>query len=244
MKQIIEKQLGIQGDYQYQALRTGNFLQANWHANKLSVIAYLLKKYRPKTILDLGAGSGNLELTFASQVKKIIAVDYNDDAVRFLKRQIKANHLTNVIAKQSDLADTKSIQKLGTFDLIIMVDVLEHLELPVSEKLITAFKKMLTTNGRVVIITPNYQSLWPWLERFVDRFTSIPDLAHCQHVSHFTPNNILPPFLTKGFKLDFLRTFNLFSFAFPLRQLSTVAALQEIHLPLQWGNLLLAIFRR
>ena len=87
--QIIEKELGITGDYQYQALRKGNFLQSNWHANKLEIVKYLLKKYQPKSVLDLGAGSGNLELKFAHLVKKITAIDYNDEAVSFLKNKLK-----------------------------------------------------------------------------------------------------------------------------------------------------------
>ncbi len=240
---IIEKELGIKGDYQYQALRSNNFFQANWHANKLAVVDYLIKKYQPQTILDLGAGSGNLELTFASQVKKITAVDYNDEAVSFLKKQLKKNQISNVRVKQSDLADTKTLESLGWFDLIIMVDVLEHLELSVSEKLLSTFKKLLTKEGVVVIITPNYQSFWPVLERFVDRFTSIPDLGHCQHISQFTPENIIPLFTKKKFNLQLLGTFNTWSFFLPSKKLSASLAKMEIGLPFKWGNLLLAVFK-
>ncbi len=242
--QIIEKELGITGDYQYQALRKGNFLQSNWHANKLEIVKYLLKKYQPKSVLDLGAGSGNLELKFAHLVKKITAIDYNDEAVSFLKNKLKEFKIANVGVKQADLADTKKIASFGNFDLIIMVDVLEHLELAVSDKLITAFKKILNPGGVVVIITPNYQSAWPLLERFVDKFTSIPDLGHCQHISLFTPHNITPPFLKKGFKCLRVSTFNTFSFLFPIASVSGWLARFEMQLPFYAGNLLLAEFQK
>lgn len=241
-KTIVEKELGITGDYQYQALRSNNFFQSNWHANKLTVVDSLIQKYKPETILDLGAGSGNLELTFAKQVKKITAVDYNDDAVNFLKAKIKTSKLKNVIVKQSDLSDTKLIQSLGKFDLIIMVDVLEHLERGVSSKLIKAFKKMLTPKGKIAIITPNYHSLWPFIERFVDRFTSIPDLEHSQHISKFTSRNILIPFVSKGFVCEYLGTFNTFSFILPNKKLANLLTKVEMQLPIKWGNLLLAVF--
>jgi 2-polyprenyl-3-methyl-5-hydroxy-6-metoxy-1,4-benzoquinol methylase len=241
--QIIEKELGIKGDYQYQALKKGNFLQSNWHANKLQIIDYLLTKYQPKSVLDLGAGSGNLEFTFASKVNKILAVDYNDSAVDFLKKKLKDLQIKNVGVKLADLSDTKKIAAMGKFDLIIMVDVLEHLELQVSSKLITTFKKILNSQGVVVIITPNYQSVWPLLEKFVDRFTSIPDLGHCQHISLFTPQNITPPFIKKGFYCVKLSTFNTFSFLFPWQKLSTFLAKLEIQLSFPWGNLLLAEFK-
>lgn len=242
--QIIEKELGITGDYQYQALNEGNFLQSNWHANKLQIVDYLLAKYQPKSVLDLGAGSGNLEFTFASKVKKIVAVDYNDDAVDFLKKKVKQLKIKNVTVQQANLSDSKKIAALGKFDLIIMVDVLEHLELRVSDKLISTFKKILNPNGVVVIITPNYHSAWPLLEKFVDRFTSIPDLGHCQHISLFTPQNITAPFTKKGFYSVRLSTFNTFSFLFPWKKISIFIARLELQLPFNWGNLLLAEFKK
>jgi 2-polyprenyl-3-methyl-5-hydroxy-6-metoxy-1,4-benzoquinol methylase len=243
-KTIIEKELGITGDYQYQALRSNNFFQSNWHANKLTVVESLIKKYHPETILDLGAGSGNLELAFASKVKQITAVDYNDEAVDFLKKKIKTHKIKNVVVKQSDLSETKLIQSLGKFDLIIMVDVLEHLELGVSSKLIGTFKKILNQKGKIVIITPNYQSLWPYLERFVDRFTNIPDLEHCQHISKFTTDNITDPFENKGFICEYLGTFNTFSFLLPHRKIADALTKAEMSLPIKWGNLLIAVFSK
>ncbi|KKQ53087.1 MAG: hypothetical protein UT19_C0017G0003 [Candidatus Woesebacteria bacterium GW2011_GWB1_39_10b] len=83
MKIIIEKQLGIPGDYQYKALRSKNYLQSNWHRNKWLVIGNLLNQYKPEKVLDLGTGSGNFELIFSGMVKKIVGIDYNDEALNF-----------------------------------------------------------------------------------------------------------------------------------------------------------------
>jgi 2-polyprenyl-3-methyl-5-hydroxy-6-metoxy-1,4-benzoquinol methylase len=194
--------------------------------------------------LDLGAGSGNLEFTFASKVNKILAVDYNDSAVDFLKKKLKDLQIKNVGVKLADLSDTKKIAAMGKFDLIIMVDVLEHLELEVSNKLIKTIKKMLTKNGIVVIITPNYGGPWPLIEKFVDRFTPIPDLGQCQHISHFNADNILTPFTKHGFKSRLLKTFNTFAFIFPSRAISTLLTKTELRMPFLKGNLLLAVFQK
>ena len=77
-KQITEKTLGITGNYQYQAIRSHNFFQSNWHHNKWLVVEKLLTTYQPKNVLDLGTGSGNFELGFHSRIKNIVGVDYNE----------------------------------------------------------------------------------------------------------------------------------------------------------------------
>lgn len=69
--QIIEKQLGITGDYQYKAIRSKNYLQANWHNNKMLAMKQQLDIHKPETGLDLGTGSGNFELLFAIDLKKL-----------------------------------------------------------------------------------------------------------------------------------------------------------------------------
>src|SRR5258706_1139906 len=93
---IIEKQLGITGDYQFKAIRSRNYFQSNWHNNKLAVLQNLITKYQPQTVLDLGTGSGNFELTFANQLQKIVGVDYNDEALKFLEQELKKREIKNV----------------------------------------------------------------------------------------------------------------------------------------------------
>lgn len=66
--------------------------------------------YKPKTVLDLGTGSGNLELTFAKKVEK---------------RGIK-----NVQLKNQDILDLSKITELGKFERFIIdkLTSLPHLE--------------------------------------------------------------------------------------------------------------------
>jgi 2-polyprenyl-3-methyl-5-hydroxy-6-metoxy-1,4-benzoquinol methylase len=240
---IIEKQLGITGDYQYRALKSRNFLQANWHNNKLVVIGQLLDLYKPKKALDLGTGSGNLELTFAKKLEKIVGIDYNDEAIAFLKSELKKREIKNVELINWNILDLDKITDLGKFDMIFIIDVLEHLEADSLDNLIINFKKRLNFKGKIIIVTPNYGGLWPFIERMIiDKFTSLPHLENMQHVTKFNTQRLFRIFKKHGYKLDKLTTFNTFSFIFPTKFLSALLQKVELKLALPFGNLILAVF--
>ncbi|SRR5258708_1828299 len=242
-KQIVEKQLGIAGDYQYRALHKQNYLQSNWHYDKLIVIERLLNEYKTKTLLDLGTGSGNLELTYSSKLDRILGVDYNDEALKFLQSQLSKRKIKNVKLVYQNILDVAIISKLGKFDMIIMVDVIEHLEATSGKKLISSFKKLLTPEGKIVIITPNYSSLWPAMETFMDKFTSIPHLDGMQHVTKFTPSLLEETFKKNGnYKMVEFTTFNSFAFLFPWKVLSKMLTKLEFALRFPFGNLLVGVF--
>jgi len=241
-KTIIEKTLGIKGDYQYKALRSHNYLQANWHANKLLALEELINLYQPEAVLDLGAGSGNFELKFYKKIKRVVAVDYNEDALNFLRKKMKEASIRNVKTYLLDLVNLPKNNKHGKFDMIIMVDVAEHLRRKDFVKIISAFKKLLNKDGKVVIITPNYQSLWPIIEKAIDAFTQIPHLEDMQHITKFTPANLKQMFISEGFRQVNFSTFNNFSFMFPSKILSSYFCGLELKMAFPWGNLIEAVF--
>src|SRR3989304_7100873 len=124
---IIEKPLGIPPDYQLKALNSSNFLQSNWHNNKLVTLNFILQKVRPDRVLDLGTGSGNFEFKFHNKIKEIVGVDYNDEAISFLKSELKRKRANTVKLVNGDLREIGKMRGLGKFDLIILIDVIEHL---------------------------------------------------------------------------------------------------------------------
>lgn len=83
--------------------------------------SYLLqkhvKKYAKGRVLDLGTGSGIQALTIVDniQVKEIVAVDINEEAVRELNKKIKEKEIKKITAIQSDLFENV----YGKFNLII-----------------------------------------------------------------------------------------------------------------------------
>lgn len=241
-KTIIEKQLGIGGDYQYKAIRSPNFLQANWHRNKLTVMEKIIRIYKPKSVLDLGTGSGNFELTFAKKLEKIVGVDYNDDALKFLSKELKKRKIKNVKLVYRDILNAPEIIKLGKFDAIIMIDVIEHLKPKPALKLISNFKNLLTPNGIMIIITPNYRSLWPIIEKLLDKFTGIPHLENMQHIMKFDVNSLRSTFLKYNYRPLEYYTFNTISYLLPSTKLSSLLCKLETSFTLPFGNLIAYVF--
>lgn len=239
---IIEKRLGIPPDYQYKSIRSKNFFKSNWHLNKFAVLQKLTGLNKSTRVLDLGIGSGNFELLYAGKVKSIVGIDYNDEAINFIEKQCKDNKIKNVRLICADIRELNSSKHSNfKFDLIIIVDVIEHLDFKDPEGFLEFLKGALASNGQLCVITPNYKSLWPLMEYLIDKFRLSPKLGGQQHLVQYNKRT-LTEFFTKGkFKLKTMSTFNLFSYLIPFKLISKKLALLEINIPIP-GNMLVATF--
>lgn len=242
-KVIVEKQLGIPADYQYKALRTPNFLQSNWHANKLTALDYVLDFNKKIRVLDVGSGSGNFELAYAKKLRSIDALDYHKEALEFLKLKIKECRIKNVRLVHTSIQEMEHSKKMGTYDLILMIDVIEHIKISEAKKMISFYKKILAPGGIVCIVTPNYQSLWIYIEKILDKFTIVPHFAGQQHLAQYYPQNLKHVFEEKGFSTMRIATFNTISYLFPSKFLASLITKLEIWSSFKHGNLLLGIFK-
>lgn len=241
MKQIIEKKLAIPPDYQYKAIRSANFFQASWHKNKLTVIDELLRTNRAMSVLDLGTGSGNFELEFAKRVKKIVGVDYNDEALGFLKEQLKIQKIKNVDLIYSDIRNIT--QKLkGAFDAIVITDTIEHIPTDDARIVIRKLKHTLAPGGRAYVITPNYTSLWYVIELILDRYTIVPKLHGQQHLAKYSKTSLNDLFIQEGYTHVYSGSFNLVSYLTPYDGLNKLLCRIELQSPLPIGNLLVGIY--
>lgn len=241
--EIIEKKLGIPPDYQYRALHKANFLQANWHSNKLTALDYCLNLNKKACILDLGAGSGNFELIYGKKVKQITALDYHKEALDFLRSMLARKKINNVSLVHGDIRALEKISKLGKYDLVILVDVIEHVQKKEASKMIRILKKIILPGGNVCVITPNYKSLWIHIEHVLDKFTIVPHFGGHQHLAQYFPANLIEIFTKNGFKKSKINSFNLFSFISPSRKLSTLLCKLELSSGMKFGNLLLGVFK-
>lgn len=240
-EKILEEKIGISGDYQFKAINSRNFFQANWHRNKFLVLEELLSLTKETRVLDLGCGSGNFELHFSESVKNILAVDYYNECLKFLEKQSKKRNITNISLLK---ADVRQIEKAGTkrkFDLIVMIDIIEHLKIDEAKKLIEKLKSLLADKGQICIITPNYESLWKFMEILLDHLPLLPKMGMVQHLTKYNPKNLRQIFSQAGYRLKLLRTFNLLSFIFPSKKLSTVICKLEITKSFNFGNMIVAL---
>jgi len=76
-------------------------------------------------ILDLGCGSGEYSLLFASLGAKVVAIDTSDVAVNKLTEFCRQNNIGNLAAVRASAMDLPS---LGNFDFVFGKWILHHLE--------------------------------------------------------------------------------------------------------------------
>ncbi|WP_299223549.1 class I SAM-dependent methyltransferase [uncultured Psychroserpens sp.] len=100
-----------------------------------------------KTLLDVGCGTGDFLKIAKDNNWKVFGIEPNENA------RVISNLKTN-----NCVFDTIQLSKFkkGTFDVITLWHVLEHL--PKLQEHISIFESLLKSNGRLVIAVPNFKS--------------------------------------------------------------------------------------
>lgn len=242
MSLTLEEKLKIPPNYQYKAITSKNFLQSNWHRNKLVVLSKIIIPDKNSKVLDIGTGSGNLEYSFYDKVGKIVGIDHYKKAVDFVKQTILQKGIKNV---KVHLMRAQEIKKIGLeekFDYVVISDVIEHLNKPDGAELLTKIKPLLAPRGKLIIITPNYNSGWTLIEKLLDFTKIVPALDGLQHVNRFTSKILVESLEGAGYKIESVTTFNAFSYLFPNKTVSEKLANLETTMKIKFGNLILGVF--
>jgi SAM-dependent methyltransferase len=108
----------------------------NLPVNKTSVVA------------DIGAGTGFYTFRIAPKVKKVMAIELQDEALDYLKQRAET-------LKQNNIEVVKGVEKSpnlpdGSIDLALMVDVYHELEFP--HEYLRALYKALKPGGKIVML--------------------------------------------------------------------------------------------
>jgi 2-polyprenyl-3-methyl-5-hydroxy-6-metoxy-1,4-benzoquinol methylase len=114
------------------------------------VASQVLSRYaQPGTrAVDLGAGPGAMCERLSSLGCQVLAVD-RDPAVYVGEHRF--------VAQDLDQADFASQLGVASFDLVVAVEVIEHVEIPIN--FLRNIAQLLSPDGVAVITTPNVDSL-------------------------------------------------------------------------------------
>ena len=63
--------------------------------------------------------------------------------------------------------------KSNYFDSISIIELIEHLDRQSINIIISESFRVLKKNGLIIITTPNYNSLWPILEKLINKFSHV-----------------------------------------------------------------------
>jgi ubiquinone/menaquinone biosynthesis C-methylase UbiE len=217
-----------------------------WHRGKLTIIDQLIRPHlkADSCLLEIGCGAGNLLLQATVPGSFPVALDLSMQALTFVRSRLEeANSGTEA---PSGFACTQAIGESlplwdGSFDCVLMSEVIEHLEAP--QISIREAARVLHPGGRLLITTPNYRSFWPLMEWAVDRLNMAPKMAGEQHISRFYPVSLKNLLVESGLTMEYAGSiYNLSPF---VSMVSSEGAKRQLQRELSgrsiWGMILVAV---
>jgi SAM-dependent methyltransferase len=107
-----------------------------------------------RRVLDAGCGTGYGSAYLAMNgALSVVAVDISDEAIAEAKRLYRRDNLRFVKGDVERLTEVSDLG--GPFDVVINFENIEHLVNP--PRLLTGVKQVLTSDGTLVVSTPNGQ---------------------------------------------------------------------------------------
>jgi 2-polyprenyl-3-methyl-5-hydroxy-6-metoxy-1,4-benzoquinol methylase len=194
----------IKAGYYHHALLHGSRLQRFWHAQKFRKVIKLAGELSGRTVLDLGCGPGSLISLLPRVYKRAVGVDFSKAQIDFARRNFGDRRISWVNSRIEDARLGKNL-----FDVVFMVEVIEHLPAENNQRIFSKVRYLLKKDGRFVMTTPNYRSLWPIIEFFWNRLSKVN--YEEQHINRFDIGKIKKELTKVGFSRMKIRSFFLLS---------------------------------
>jgi 2-polyprenyl-3-methyl-5-hydroxy-6-metoxy-1,4-benzoquinol methylase len=104
------------------------------------------RKYcKGKDVLDVACGCGYGSYILFQEAKSVLGIDYSQEAIDYARKFWLAKNIT---FRQFDL--NSDITPLGTFDVIVSLETVEHLDTPIIQTC-QKFYKTLRPGGLLIL---------------------------------------------------------------------------------------------
>jgi ubiquinone/menaquinone biosynthesis C-methylase UbiE len=172
-------------------------IQCKWHHHKFRRI-----------VREIGSGSRHLDFgcgpgTFVS----LLPVDVSAVGVDIAGAQIGyAQEHYGGPGKEFRKIDSERLPFPDeSFDSISCIEVIEHLDSRTTATIFSEFLRIMKPGGKLIVTTPNYASMWPVMEKIINRFSGLS--YEEQHISKFMRGDLDSLFKRTGFSTSAVTTF-------------------------------------
>lgn len=207
-----------------------------WHDLKFrSVVAV---QSDGKRYLDVGCGPGTFIGNYLGEVEAL-GIDPSASQVDYANQ-----HYATAGHRFSTQPIDRLVEAGDRFDTITMIELVEHLAPDDAIHLLAQARRLLSAEGVLIVTTPNYRSLWPLIERLVNRLS--PVSYEEQHINKYDRSRLARHLAAAGYQSVTVRTvvgFAPFAGILGSKAAEWLNALETGVGHLGYGNLLLATAR-
>jgi ubiquinone/menaquinone biosynthesis C-methylase UbiE len=122
-----------------------------------------ISPYLGTEVLDVGCGTGNFTELLAQQCQRVVGVDLNEEYVKVAQARLKENPGVEVL-----VSDATQLKWHQSFDTVVMLDVLEHIEDDVQT--LNQLSACLKPGGKIVIKVPALEFLYSPLDQVIGHY--------------------------------------------------------------------------
>jgi len=119
-----------------------------------------------KKVMEIGCGMGAMIDFAAAKGRKITGVDIDDYFVEYSRNKYKDDSDIKIVKSDCMALDGKF--KKGSFDSIIIINVLEHIEF--EDKALRIMNNMLFKGGKLAVFVPAFRSIYGRLDKSVGHY--------------------------------------------------------------------------
>lgn len=167
------------------SLKNGNFKQHlywSWgyhYIGGMELVLGILKEISFNSLLDVGCGDGRFlkEVSQRFPEKKLLGIDCSERAINIAKALNP-----HISYKCLDLCFTSNLEHI--YDVVTMIEVLEHIKIDQVHDFVTACANQLNPNGKLILTIPHKNKPL--------------QAKHCQHFDSIRIRKIL----TEYFEID------------------------------------------
>lgn len=167
-------------------------MRSKWHHMKFDTVLSSMGDYGKH--LDIGCGPGTL-IGIRDSVERSVGLDGSLDQVEYAR--IRYGSARNVFSKYVITDDSELPFAAASFDIVTLIELLEHLTYSEISNLLNEVARVLTPFGRLIVTTPNFRGIWPFLELIVNKISGVP--YNELHLTHFNRHILKSRLIRAGF---------------------------------------------